>query len=229
MTRRLHVPLLHVGTVELPPDQAHHARDVLRIEERALVELFDDSGQTAHGQLIFPGPNRASVTINEILSPAPTFRLTIASAVPKGERADWMIEKLSELGVWQFIPLATERSVVLPGGTNKRQRWERLAIESAKQSHRQGVMQIGDLTPLAAAITSGWYLSPESGTRSINQSLAELKAGELRLFIGPEGGWTDPEHAAFDAAGLTPVRLTDTILRIETAAVAAAAVVMCMR
>jgi RsmE family RNA methyltransferase len=90
-------------------------------------------------------------------------------------------------------------------------------------------MQIGDLTPLATAMTSGWYLSPESRALPIIQSLAELKAVELRLFIGPEGGWTDAEQAAFDAAGLTPVRLTDTILRMETAAVAAAAVVMCSR
>jgi 16S rRNA (uracil1498-N3)-methyltransferase len=138
-----------------------------------------------------------------------------------------MIEKLSEVGVSGFIPLATQRSVVLPGGTNKRQRWERIAIESAKQCHRRGVMQLGDLTPLAGAMTSGWYLSPDPRAVPIVQPLAELKVPELRLFIGPEGGWTDEERGAFDAAGLTPVRLTDTILRIETAAVAAAAVVMC--
>jgi 16S rRNA (uracil1498-N3)-methyltransferase len=227
VTRRLHVPQLHVGIVELPADQTHHARDVLRIDERATVELFDDAGQIAHGQLSFNGHEHATVAVSEVLPPTDSFHLTIASAVPKGERADWMIEKLSELGVSHFIPLATQRSVVLPGGTNKRQRWERLAVESAKQSHRQGVMQIGDLTPLATAMTSGWYLSPEPRALPIIQSLAELKTPSLRLFIGPEGGWTDAERAAFGTAGLTPVRLTDTILRIETAAVAAAAVVMC--
>ena len=227
VTRRLHVPALRVGIVELTADQTHHARDVLRIEEHATVELFDDAGQTAQGQLSFGAHDRATVDVSEVFPPADSFHLTIASAVPKGERADWMIEKLSELGVSSFIPLATQRSVVLPGGTNKRQRWERIAIESAKQSRRPGVMQIGDLTPLAGAMTSGWYLSPDARAVPIGQSLAELKMPELHLFIGPEGGWTDEERGAFDASGLTPVRLTDTILRIETAAVAAAAVVMC--
>ena len=209
------------------PVQAHHARAVLRLCDGDEVEVFDNAGRTAVGVLRFQG-DAAVVEVGKILLSSPAaLRWSVASAVPKGERADWMVEKLSELGVSSFIPLATQRSVVLPGGTNKRQRWERIAIESAKQSRRRGVMQIGDLTPLAGAMTSGWYLSPDPRAVPIVQPLAELKVPELRLFIGPEGGWTDEERAAFETAGLTPVRLTDTILRIETAAVAAAAVVMC--
>jgi 16S rRNA (uracil1498-N3)-methyltransferase len=223
--RRLHVSQLHAGVVELPAGQAHHARDVLRIEAGETVELFDDAGQSAVGQLLFDG-ERAAVSVREVWAAAESFELTIAAAVPKGERADWMIEKLSELGVACFIPLATDRSVVLPGGTNKRQRWERIAVEAAKQSRRAGVMRVEELTPVAAAMGSGWYLSTEAGAIPIGGML-EKEPAELRLFIGPEGGWTDAERAAFAAAGLTAVALTHTILRIETAAVAAAAVVMC--
>jgi len=228
MTRRLHVRHLHVGNVQLPEAEAHHARDVLRMNELAIVELFDDAGQVARGKLSFDGQRGASVAVDAVHTPAVApFQLTIAAAVPKGERADWMIEKLGELGVSRFIPLATERSVVLPGGTNKRQRWERLAIESAKQSRRAGIMRIDDLTPLESAMSSGWYLSTNDDAASIGEMLGQKREQELRLFIGPEGGWTDAERTAFDAAGLTGVRLTDTILRIETAAVAAAAVVIC--
>ena len=227
VTRRLYVPRLHLGSVQLPDAEAHHARDVLRIEQMTTVELFDDDGKTGSGKLRFDGQHGASVAVEEIAAAvAHRLHLTIASAVPKGERADWMVEKLSELGVARFIPLATMRSVVLPGGTNKKQRWERLAIESAKQSRRAGVMRIDDLTPLALAIASGWYLSTQDGAVNIGQMLQRNRAIDLRLFIGPEGGWTEAECAAFDAAGLTAVRLTDTILRVETAAVAAAAVVM---
>jgi 16S rRNA (uracil1498-N3)-methyltransferase len=232
--RRLHVRQLHIGNVRLPEAEAHHARDVLRMEEMSAVELFDDAGQTARGRLNFEGSRGAFVSV-EALEAAETqsFQLTIASAVPKGERADWMIEKLSELGVSRFIPLATERSVVHPGGKNKKERWERLAVESAKQSRRAGMMRIDDLTTLMAAMGPGWFLATEmaaeTGTVPIWDVIRDVGAKELRLFIGPEGGWTDGERAAFTVAGLTGVRLTDTILRIETAAIAAAAVVMCAR
>jgi 16S rRNA (uracil1498-N3)-methyltransferase len=230
VARRIHVPNLHVGRIELPQAQVHHARDVLRMEEHTSVELFDDAGQVARGQLRFYGTQGAFVLVEAVVSPgADLFRLTIASAVPKGERSDWLIEKLSELGVSRFIPLATARSVVLPTGRGKKQRWERLAIEAAKQSHRAGVMRIDELTPLEAAVEAGWYLSTEAGARPIGELLRKEHGRTLRLFIGPEGGWTDGERAAFDVAGLTAVRLTDTILRIETAAVAAAAVVVCAR
>lgn len=214
--------------------EAHHARDVLRMEEMTAVELFDDGGQAARGRLKFDGNRGASVLV-EALEAAETqsFQLTIASAVPKGERADWMIEKLSELGVSRFIPLETERSVVHPGGKNKKERWERLAIESAKQSRRAGVMRIDDLMPLAVAMGPGWFLATETatetGTAPIRDVVRDFGSKEVRLFIGPEGGWADGERRAFDAAGLTGVRLTDTILRIETAAIAAAALVMCAR
>jgi 16S rRNA (uracil1498-N3)-methyltransferase len=221
----------------LPAGEAHHARDVLRLDERTPIELFDDAGQVARGELLFDSGRGACVAVQEIEPrDANVFHLTIAAAIPKGERADWMIEKLSELGVARFIPLATQRSVVLPGGTNKLQRWERIAIEAAKQSHRDGLMRIDKLQPLAEATVSppqrsappAWYLSTEPGAAPISAMLQSFTAAELRLFIGPEGGWTDAERTAFDAAGLTAVRLTDTILRIETAAVAAAAVVMCI-
>jgi 16S rRNA (uracil1498-N3)-methyltransferase len=229
VARRLHVPHLHVGKIVLPDGEAHHARDVLRMDESAPIVLFDDAGQTAHGRLHFEGERGASVVVETIIAKPKSLDLTIASAVPKGERADWMIEKLSELGVSRFIPLATHRSVVLPGGTNKRQRWERIAIESAKQCRRNGVMQIDPLQPIAEAIGPGWYLATEPGSVSIKEILPEAATDSLSLFIGPEGGWTHEERAAFDAAGLTAVRLTDTILRIETAAIVAAAVVMCIR
>jgi 16S rRNA (uracil1498-N3)-methyltransferase len=225
VARRLHVPHLRVGKIALPEGEAHHARDVLRMDESTTIELFDDAGQTARGRLSFDGERGASVIVETILAQATCFDLTIAAAVPKGERADWMIEKLSELGVSRFIPLATQRSVVLPGGTNKRQRWERIAIESAKQCHRSGVMRIDPLRPLAEAIGPGWYLATEPGSVSIKEILPGMRTESLRLFIGPEGGWTAGERAAFDGAGLTAVRLTDTILRIETAAVAAAAMI----
>lgn len=242
MARRIHLRELRLGQTSLDPAQAHHLRDVLRLTHGSAVEVFDDAGATAPAVLHLLSDGTAAVSVENIV-PAVTsgLRWTVASAVPKGERADWMVEKLSELGALAFIPLATARSVVLPEGKNKRERWERLATQAARQSRRAGVMRIEELTPLEAAIAAvgkagegtihaahkaGWFLATEVPAMPVGQAVA-LGRGleELTLFIGPEGGWSAGEIAAFQKAGLTAVQLTSTVLRVETAAVAAAAVV----
>lgn len=248
MARRIHVASVRAGeTVSLDRAETHHARDVLRLADGTPVEVFDDAGSVGHGVLILAG-NDAAVRVERV-QPAGlssnTARLCVAAAVPKGDRADWMVEKLSELGVEEFIPLAASRSVVLPEGKGKRDRWVRIATEAAKQSRRAGVMRITELTSLAVALRRAtgadalpeatprraWFLSTESEDPiSIGPAVADLSAGAaLTAFVGPEGGWTTPEVEQFIAAGATAVRLTPTILRIETAAVTAAAVVACLR
>ena len=248
MARRIHVASVRAGeTVSLDRAEAHHARDVLRLADGTPVEVFDDAGNIGHGLLTLVGSD--AVVRVERVQPAglssDALRGCMAAAVPKGDRADWMIEKLSELGVEEFVPLAAARSVVLPEGKAKRDRWVRIATEAAKQSRRAGVMRITELTSLAAALrrASGgdgppldvprrvWFLSTESEQPiPIDQAIADLPAGvAITAFVGPEGGWTAPEVEQFLAAGATAVRLTPTILRIETAAVTAAAVVACLR
>jgi 16S rRNA (uracil1498-N3)-methyltransferase len=179
--------------------------------------------------------------VGAVAEPAAGQVLIVAAAIPKGDRADWMVEKLSELGVARFIPLITHRSVVHPKGHNKRERWQRIATESAKQSRRSGVMEIADVATLEGVLTvkdeGGWmkdeapgegarfYLSPTGA--SLTTSFV-ARASSL-LLIGPEGGFTDDELRLMDDLGLTGVKLTGTILRVETAAVAAAAVVACLQ
>lgn len=234
VARRIHVDVVRVGEIALSPEQSHHARDVLRLADETGVEVFDDAGRVARGSLRHVAPRGAFVRVEKVDDPLHPARLawTIAAAVPKGDRADWMVEKLSELGAAAFIPLSAARSVVLPEGKNKRERWTRLAIESAKQSRRGGVMQIGELTPLDRVIASlapaarGWFLATEIEGRAVRQAVDGLgEAPSLTICIGPEGGWDQGEISAFTRAGFTAVRLGGTILRIETAAVAAGAIV----
>jgi len=152
----------------------------------------------------------------------------------------------------------------VPSGKNKLDRWRRIAMESAKQSRRAGVMQIGEPCELRDALTpfprytgervgescrdllpsdsasctananpsprirgegeSAFYLSTQSGAKSLLVALAHQSLGSTVLFIGPEGGWTDDEIALFANHNLTAASLTATILRVETAAVAGAAI-----
>src|SRR5688572_5080185 len=160
--RRVRVHHVKAGPITLDPEESHHLRDVLRMSQGDSVELFDAVGRTAQGRIDTIDARSVTVVIvGDVREPAAErLRWTVASAVPKGNRADWMIEKLSELGTDRFVPLATQRSVVHPAGKSKRERWMRIADEAAKQSRRVGVMQIGELVELDALLRSlegtGW-------------------------------------------------------------------------
>ena len=235
MVRRIHTSsAVRAGDVALSEREAHHARDVLRLTQGEIVEVFDDAGAVARGTIVSSGAGGVVVRLDEpaLDESATSVRLTVAAAVPKGDRADWMIEKLSELGVERFIPLAAARSVVLPEGKNKRERWTRIATEAAKQSRRRGVMRIDELTRLSDYLNNAepagsarYHLSTAPGATPILERLSQDAPPAVTALVGPEGGWTDEELAAFDAGGSTAVRLTTTILRVETAAIAIASIV----
>jgi 16S rRNA (uracil1498-N3)-methyltransferase len=230
--RRILVPKASVGRMELTGPQAHHLRDVLRLAAEEKIEVFDRTGARGSGAIASVNPASITLEIDQVCPPPPQrLSLTIASAIPKGSRADWMIEKLTELGVDIFIPLATERSVVLPRGASKSDRWRRLAQEAAEQSARAGVMQIDALTQLprlldhiAAAQIPAWYLAPDEKADPILRLIERLPPA-LVLLIGPEGGWSPAEISLFHDTTIPPLRLTSTILRVETAAVSAAAII----
>lgn len=236
MARRVYVDRVTVGRVTLSPQEGHHLRDVLRMEPGGRVELFDDGGSVGEGAIVSVA---GDVVIDvERLQPRAeaTLSLTIAAAVPKGARADWMVEKLSELGVDRFIPLAAERSVVVPEGRNKLERWRRIAGEAAKQSRRRGVMDVSDVSSVSTVLNgaeTGWVCATEmpavevmiAADRLRQRAESPDRALDLLICVGPEGGWTPAEIDAFRARGLTAITLGTTILRVETAAVAVAAMV----
>jgi 16S rRNA (uracil1498-N3)-methyltransferase len=225
-----------MGEMALPGGEAHHVRDVLRLTEDTPVEVFDDSGAVGRGVVAVCSGREVVVRVERIDDAAatrPGVQVIVASAVPKAGRSDWMVEKLSELGVSSFIPLVTQRSVVHPEGSGKPQRWGRIAAEAAKQSRRTGTLRVEGLMSLEEAIGQtvragavGWHLSTAEDAVPVSQALTGLgSTGEIALFVGPEGGWTEGELRLLTESGLTGVRLTATILRVETAAIAAAAVV----
>ena len=243
MPRRILIEQVHIGEIVLDDRQRHHLRNVLRLQAGTVVEVFDKTGTVGHGILQQVSESRVIICVQSVAEKSQwqTMHLTLASAIPKAARADWLIEKCSELDVDVFIPLQTQRSVTEPGGKNKFERWQRIAQEASKQSHRAGVMEIRPLVSLQKAteelqsrtpIQSGIFLSTQPECPSLIQLSDELiqkHATHLTAFIGPEGGWTDEEIASMQAAGLLGARLTDTVLRIETAGLATAAIIKSMR
>ncbi|MEM6459399.1 MAG: RsmE family RNA methyltransferase [Planctomycetota bacterium] len=215
------------ATVTLDPDESRHARKVLRLGPGNAVTLFDGRGRIAVAELTDHAAPRAVcrvVSVREVPRPRP--RLTVFAATPKGGRAEAMVDQLAQLGADAWRPLASARSVVEPGA-NKRRRLAAAALAAAKQSGRAWAMDVGGAIGFDAALRepaeTRLILDPIGG--GDDPRLNNFRGESVVLLIGPEGGWTDDERAAAAAAGWRPWRIAPHVLRIETAATAATALV----
>jgi len=162
----------------------------------------------------------------------PAVALTLLCAVPRGPRMDLLVQKTSELGVARIVPVVTERSVARPDAeAGKRARWEKIAREAARQCGRADVPEVAAPTPLADALAAPdlpprrLALFEGERARSLRAELAETAPAPTALLVGPEGGLAPAEMAAARAAGFVPVGLGRLILRVETAAIVAVALV----
>jgi 16S rRNA (uracil1498-N3)-methyltransferase len=220
--------------VTLAGAEAHHLLHVMRGKVGDRATLFDGSGAEFTAEVV--ACRRAEVDFRiverrEADSELP-FPLTVAAAIPKGDRQKWLVEKLVELGVTRLVPLATERSVAVPS-SGALERLERAVIEASKQCGRNRLMEI------AAAVPWGEYVKSAGGSPETarpqppiayhlfahpgGRSIAELQLNEPRpttIAIGPEGGWTDDEAALAIEQGWQTIDLGRRLLRVETAAVA---------
>lgn len=221
------------GSVQLDGTEAHHLLHVLRGKPGDSVELFDGQGLVAAA--VIERSSRRDVTLSitaheQLPAPSPTMHL--ATAVPKGDRFDWLIEKGTELGVTRFLPLRTEYSSVDPRET-KLDRLRQTAIAACKQSGRAHLPQLSMATDFAEVLAKEAQgrrvlVADPRGERF--DPLADGGSGrtqstEWLLLIGPEGGFSPRELAEAQAAGARSIALPTPILRIETAAIALATLV----
>jgi 16S rRNA (uracil1498-N3)-methyltransferase len=209
--------------------EAHHLLHVMRATRGTAVTLFDGTG--GEFEAVVEATKRSEVELSivarhEVDREAATI-LTLGVALPKGDRQKWLVEKATELGVARLVPLETERAVAQPG-ENALERLRRAVIEASKQCGRNRLMEI--------AAPQAWdeFLSGnnDASVRLIAHPTAapwprsETKAQAIVAAVGPEGGFTDHEVASAAAQGWRPVGLGPRILRVETAAVALAAVLI---
>lgn len=220
-------PRLSERGATLDPDQSRHARKVLRLKPGDALELFDGEGKTARGVIRAYAGGLAVCDVTEMAeTPPPRPRITIATAIPKGPRADEMVNLLSQLGCDRLTPMLTARSEVDPRDA-KLDKWSRVAVESAKQSHRAYVMQVDRPRPLAEVLErqADVKLIATIGDFGVGDLAAKLRAvRNVLVLIGPAGDWSDDEIAAARAAGFASWTLGPNVLRVETAAAAATAV-----
>lgn len=205
-------------------DEAHHLSRVRRIAVGDRIEAFNGLGLAVVAQVTAVGKN--SVTLEPAGPPlpdrTPRLSLTLATAVPKGERFDWLVEKAVELGVARLAPILTDRSVVDPRDA-KLDRLRRLGIAAAKQSGRHRLMSIDPPRKWSDRLhepsdTIPRFLAHPTGRFDRRVPTFLATASSAWLAVGPEGGFTEVEVEAAVATGWTPLDLGPTLLRIETAA-----------
>ncbi len=220
------------GVAVLTPDQAHHLRTVLRLRAGAEVELFDGAGRSLSGKVEYEGPQTRISSLKE-LEPgaAPRFTLVLAPALIKAERFEWMLEKATELGVSQFIPLQTRFATVhIPEArlASRLARWERIVTEASKQSRRVTVPGLRAPLPWSEFLAAPEYASYARvmlcETASERFRRIPMTKERVLLCVGPEGGWADSEVEAAEQAGFSIMSMDSRILRAETAAIAAVSI-----
>lgn len=194
------------------------------------VELFDGRGGAWQAEITHLGRQEVGLAIlaeSTTAEPHATATLAIAAALPKGDRQKWMVEKLTELGATRLVPLSTTRSVA-EATPSALVRLRRQVLEACKQCRRNTLLEIAAPQRLAEVCDSR-----EDGTLGLltdpaGPAAAELlahKPTSILALIGPEGGFTPEERQLALDSGFTAIRLGPHILRVETAAVALAAVV----
>ncbi len=216
-----------VVTVE--GDEAHHAVAVRRLRVGESVVLTDGAGASVTGSVTSTGKRVFTVEAASVeIHPEPQPSVVVVQALPKGDRGELAVELLTEVGVARIVPWAAARSVAVWKGERVAKglaRWRATAREAAKQSRRTWHPQVADLATTDDVIG----LLREAALAVVlhegaGESLASLEipaAGEVVVVVGPEGGLTDDEIAAFVAAGAHQVRLGAEVLRTSTAGLAA--------
>jgi 16S rRNA (uracil1498-N3)-methyltransferase len=213
------------GRVEVDGPEAHHLATVCRLRPGDAVRLFNGDGREYSAVVLEVARRSVALEIGGEECPVRElrFRLEVAAPLPKGERAPFLVEKLTELGVTAFTPLQTARSVVLPREA-KLDRLHRHVIEASKQCGRNVLMEIRPLTSWTDFLCGDGLPGRRVLLHPGGTEVTAGEASDVVAAIGPEGGFTDQEVVEAADKGWFVIGMGPRILRVETAALAMAAV-----
>jgi 16S rRNA (uracil1498-N3)-methyltransferase len=210
-------------------DEAHHAVAVRRLRVGEEVVLTDGAGRSVQGPVASTGKRVFALTVASATKvEAPTPAVVVVQAIPKGDRGELAVEVLTEIGVAEVVPWAAARSVAVWKGeraTKSLARWRSTAREAAKQARRTWFPEVREMASTAEVVelvgaADLAVVLHEEATASL-AALPVPAAGRIVVVVGPEGGLTDDEVAAYVAAGAVSVRLGAEVLRTSTAGLAA--------
>jgi 16S rRNA (uracil1498-N3)-methyltransferase len=221
------------GAAELRGEQALHLARVLRAEPGQRYEISDNRAAYL-AEIVEARPDRVVFRVIESLecASAPVL-VDLCAALVKFDRFEWMIEKATELGVDRILPVETARTGkgLLEASRKRSERWERIARESSQQARRVRAPEILPAVRFGGGIGEGarcrFFLEEGEAPPLLRMLPAERgNADRIVLAVGPEGGWTDAERHVAAEAGWQRVSLSPQVLRAETAAAAALAIVV---
>jgi 16S rRNA (uracil1498-N3)-methyltransferase len=207
------------GPIELDDEVLHHLERVLRLRDGEAVSVTDGCGSWRLGAVRRSPSSFAVVPTTSVVTEQDARPLVLAAAMPKGDRLEWMVQKASELGARRIVLLHAERSVVrwkLARVEHHLRRLQRVADEATRQSRRVWATEVSGPEPAIEVLPGAVVAEPGGRVPS---------AADRSIAVGPEGGWSDAELAA---AG-DRVDLGAAVLRTETAAIAALAIVGALR
>ena len=228
---RFYQPNLALG--HLSAEESHHAVHVLRLRSGDSVAIFDGQGTEVRGRLTSADPERVSFeTLSTAKTPRPSCRIRFGQALIKPAGMELLIQKLTELGVAEIWPIASERSVSKPEGEKRiSSRWQSIALAACKQSGQNWLPKIAEAAPLDTFLAAPepasslariiGSLQPEA--RPLSTLVAEAKkaglVNALDVLIGPEGDFSPAEIGRARSAGFRPASLGPLVLRSETASI----------
>jgi 16S rRNA (uracil1498-N3)-methyltransferase len=240
----LETPLVASSEIELPHEVAHQVRDVLRLVPGATIDLLDGKGLVYPAELTEVIRKSVRVRMGDPRQgrAEPSVRLVLCLGMLKAAKFEWVLQKGTELGVAAFVPLLSERAVAATEamGEAKRHRWEHILVEAVEQCGGARVPELSQPRPLMHSLASlppgavalmPWEEETAAPLRPALQQAVDEAGGvehvpEVRLFIGPEGGFSAGEVALARPHGALPVTLGPRILRAETAALVAVTLVL---
>jgi 16S rRNA (uracil1498-N3)-methyltransferase len=233
---RLFVPLPEPAPPEvtLSGDRRHYLLHVLRLGEGSSLEVFDGSGRAFDARVASVDEDAVRLVLGPARHAPPSREVHILQGLPKGDKLEWVLQKGTELGATAFHPVATARSVVKlePRRAEERTaRWTKIVEEAARQCRRNDVPLVHPPRPLleaARALAPGTtllVLDEEESAVPLGEAFRACAPGSpVALVVGPEGGLAREEVSALRSLGGRPITLGRRILRTETAALAALAV-----
>lgn len=223
--------------VHFPTEIARQILRVLRLKEGEHVNVLDNTGMVYEVELVFEGSLVSGNIVRQYAGETEShLRLTMMAALSQRDKFEWILQKGTELGVSAFLPVVTERSLVQKKSAveAKRERWEAIIREAAEQSHRTRLPDLMEAMTLDEAVA---LPSDKSGilklcahTSAKGTPLRDIlnnnQPEDCRVLIGPEGGFTDEEVDSARSHGFLITSLGKRVLRMETAALAAAAILL---
>ena len=224
---------IHGSSIPIQGSLYTHLRKSLRVQPGDRILLNDEQGRRHQAQITQIDQKQlvAEILDTKTGPDSETPSIVLVQSLLKGEKMNWIVQKATELGVAQIVPLLSERVISRPSPTQAQRqqaRWQRIALEAAQQAERWEVPPINKVSTFHSIITSPlsteWNFlltEREIGNPLITAPLPLQGEQSLILFVGPEGGWTQSELANARQAGFRNVSLGKRILRSETAGIAA--------